>query len=126
MLGAWEGNGISMHGHIENWYPDDTAKRFEAYGWHVIANVDGHDVVALEEAIQKAKASADKPTLICCKTIIGKGAPNKQGSHDVHGAALGHEELEAARKNMGWNHPPFEIPADIYAGWDAKTQGQGR
>jgi transketolase len=125
LVAFWDDNGISIDGHIENWYTDDTAKRFEAYGWQVIPNVDGHDVVALEEAILKAKTSTDRPTLICCKTIIGKGAPNKQGSHDVHGAALGHEELEAARKHMGWNHPPFEIPADIYAGWDAKTKGQG-
>uniref|UniRef100_UPI00286E87A8 transketolase family protein n=1 Tax=Thiobacillus sp. TaxID=924 RepID=UPI00286E87A8 len=106
-------------------YTDDTAKRFEAYGWNVIAGVDGHDVVALEAAIQKAKASTDKPTLICCKTIIGKGSPNKEGTHDVHGAALGHDEIEATRKHIGWNHPAFEIPADIYAGWDAKTKGQG-
>jgi transketolase len=125
LIAFWDDNGISIDGHVENWFTDDTPRRFEAYGWNVVAGVDGHDVVALEEAIQKAKASSDKPTLICCRTIIGKGAPNKQGTHDVHGAALGHEELEAARKNMGWNHPAFEIPADIYAGWDAKTKGQG-
>jgi len=125
LIAFWDDNGISIDGHIENWYTDDTAKRFEAYGWQVIPNVDGHDVVALEAAIQKAKTSTDRPTLICCKTIIGKGSPNKAGTHDVHGAALGHEELEAARKHMGWNYPPFEIPADIYAGWDAKTKGQG-
>jgi transketolase len=90
-----------------------------------VPNVDGHDVVALEAAIQKAKASTDKPTLICCKTIIGKGSPNKAGTHDVHGAALCAAEVEATRQNMGWNHPAFEVPADIYAGWDAKTKGQG-
>ena len=125
LIAFWDDNGISIDGHIEHWYTDDTAKRFEAYGWHVIADVDGHDVVALEAAIQKAKASSDKPTLICCKTIIGKGSPNKEGTHDVHGAALGHDEIEATRKHIGWNHDAFEIPADIYAGWDAKTKGQG-
>jgi transketolase len=125
LIAFWDDNGISIDGHIEHWYTDDTAKRFEAYGWHVIPNVDGHDVVALEAAIQAAKAETGKPTLICCKTIIGKGSPNKAGTHDVHGAALGHDEVEATRKHMGWNHPAFEIPADIYAGWDAKTKGQG-
>jgi transketolase len=125
LIAFWDDNGISIDGHIEHWYTDDTAKRFEAYGWQVIPNVDGHDVVALEAAIQKAKAETGKPTLICCKTIIGKGSPNKAGTHDVHGAALGHDEVEATRKNMGWNHPAFEVPADIYAGWDAKTKGQG-
>ncbi|NTV88683.1 MAG: transketolase, partial [Burkholderiaceae bacterium] len=125
LIAFWDDNGISIDGHIEHWYTDDTAKRFEAYGWQVIPNVDGHDVVALEAAIQKAKAETGRPTLICCKTIIGKGSPNKAGTHDVHGAALGHDEVEATRKNMGWNHPAFEVPADIYAGWDAKTKGQG-
>jgi len=125
LIAFWDDNGISIDGHIEHWYTDDTAKRFEAYGWHVIPNVDGHDVVALEAAIQKAKAETGKPTLICCKTIIGKGSPNKEGTHDVHGAALGHDEIEATRKHIGWNHPAFEVPADIYAGWDAKTKGQG-
>ena len=125
LIAFWDDNGISIDGHIEHWYTDDTAKRFESYGWNVIPNVDGHDVVAIEAAIQKAKASADKPTLICCKTIIGKGSPNKEGTHDVHGAALGHDEVEATRKHLGWNHPAFEVPADIYAGWDAKTKGAG-
>ena len=125
LIAFWDDNGISIDGHVENWFTDDTPKRFEAYGWNVIAGVDGHDVVALEAAIQQAKASTDKPTLICCKTIIGKGSPNKEGTHDVHGAALGHDEIEATRKHIGWNHPAFEIPADIYAGWDAKTKGQG-
>ncbi|MDO9468902.1 MAG: transketolase, partial [Thiobacillus sp.] len=125
LIAFWDDNGISIDGHIEHWYTDDTAKRFEAYGWQVIPNVDGHDVVALEAAIQKAKSSTDKPTLICCKTIIGKGSPNKAGTHDVHGAALGHDEVLATRKNMGWDHAAFEVPADIYAGWDAKTKGQG-
>jgi len=121
----WDDNGISIDGHIEHWYTDDTVKRFEAYGWNVIPNVDGHDPAAIEAAVQQAKQSTDKPTLICCKTIIGKGSPNKAGTHDVHGAALGHEEVEAARKHMGWNYPPFEIPQDVYDGWDAKTKGEG-
>ena len=125
LVAFWDDNGISIDGHIEHWYTDDTAKRFEAYGWHVIPNVDGHDFVALEKAVTEAKAETNKPTLICCKTIIGKGSPNKAGTHDVHGAALGHEEVEATRKHMGWTHPAFEIPADVYQGWDAKTKGQG-
>ncbi|HEX7972138.1 MAG TPA: transketolase, partial [Thiobacillus sp.] len=125
LIAFWDDNGISIDGHIEHWYTDDTAKRFEAYGWHVVPGVDGHDVAALEAAIQAAKAETGKPTLICCKTVIGKGSPNKAGTHDVHGAALGHDEVEATRKNMGWAHPAFEVPADIYAGWDAKTKGQG-
>ena len=125
LIAFWDDNGISIDGHIEHWYTDDTAKRFEAYGWNVIPNVDGHDFAAIEAAIQKAKQSTDKPTLICCKTIIGKGSPNKAGTHDVHGAALGHEEVEATRKHMGWNYPAFEIPQDVYDGWDAKTKGAG-
>ncbi|OZA45612.1 MAG: transketolase [Hydrogenophilales bacterium 17-61-76] len=125
LIAFWDDNGISIDGHVENWFTDDTPRRFEAYGWNVVAGVDGHDVVALEAAIQKAKASSDKPTLICCRTIIGKGSPNKEGTHDVHGAALGAAEIEATRKHIGWNYPPFEIPAEIYAGWDAKTRGQG-
>jgi len=125
LIAFWDDNGISIDGHIEHWYTDDTAKRFEAYGWHVIPNVDGHDFVALEKAITEAKAETGKPTLICCKTIIGKGSPNKAGTHDVHGAALGHDEVEATRKHMGWNHPAFVVPKDVYEGWDAKTKGQG-
>ncbi len=125
LVAFWDDNGISIDGHTDGWFTDDTPKRFEAYGWNVIAGVDGHDFVALEAAVQKAKQSADKPTLICCKTIIGKGAPNKQGSHDVHGAALGHVELAAAREHMGWHHEPFVIPQDVYDGWDAKTKGEG-
>ncbi|MGO9446593.1 MAG: transketolase, partial [Thiobacillaceae bacterium] len=125
LIAFWDDNGISIDGHIENWYTDDTAKRFEAYGWHVIPHVDGHDFGALEKAIAEAKAETGRPTLICCKTIIGKGSPNKEGTHDVHGAALGHDEVEATRKNLGWKYPAFEIPQEIYDGWDAKTKGQG-
>ena len=125
LIAFWDDNGISIDGHTDGWFTDDTPKRFEAYGWNVIANVDGHDAVAVEAAVQKAKQSADKPTLICCKTIIGKGSPNKEGTHDVHGAALGNAEIEATRKHIGWSHEPFVIPQDVYEGWDAKTKGEG-
>ncbi|HEY9102393.1 transketolase [Chitinimonas sp.] len=123
LIAFWDDNGISIDGHVEGWFTDDTPKRFEAYGWHVIAGVDGHDVDAVNAAIVAAKAETGKPTLICCKTIIGKGAPNKQGTHDVHGAALGAAEIAATREHLGWTHAPFEIPAEIYAGWDAKAKG---
>ena len=125
LIAFWDDNGISIDGHIEGWYTDDTAKRFEAYGWHVVPNVDGHDPVAIEAAVQAAKAVTDKPSLICCKTIIGKGSPNKEGTHDVHGAALGDAEIAATRANLGWNHGPFEIPKDVYEGWDCRTKGAG-
>ena len=118
----WDDNGISIDGHIEAWYTDDTVKRFESYGWHV-QSVDGHDVAAIGAAIDAAKKVSDKPSLICCKTVIGMGSPNKSGSHDCHGSALGLEEVAATRANIGWNHEPFVIPADVYAGWDAKAKG---
>jgi transketolase len=118
----WDDNGISIDGHVEGWFTDDTPKRFEAYGWNVIRAVDGHDVAAVNAAIVAAKAS-DKPTLICCRTIIGKGSPNMQGTHNVHGAALGDKEIAAVRANIHWPYPPFEVPADIYSAWDAKTTG---
>ncbi len=121
----WDDNGISIDGHIEGWYTDDTAKRFEAYGWHVVPGVDGHDPAAIEAAVQAAKAVTDKPSLICCKTVIGKGSPNKEGTHDVHGAALGDAEIAATRANLGWTHGPFEIPKDVYEGWDCRTKGTG-
>lgn len=121
----WDDNGISIDGHTEGWFTDDTPKRFEAYGWHVVHNVDGHDSAAIDAAVQEAKKVTDKPSLICCKTVIGKGSPNKEGTHDVHGAALGDAEIEASRKHLGWNHGPFEIPADIYEGWDCRTKGEG-
>lgn len=122
LIAFWDDNGISIDGHIEAWYTDDTAKRFESYGWHV-QSVDGHDVNAIGKAINAAKKVTDKPSLICCKTIIGKGSPNKSGSHDCHGSALGEAEVAATREAIGWKYPPFEIPADIYAGWDAKAKG---
>ena len=125
LVAFWDDNGISIDGHIEGWYTDDTAKRFEAYGWHVIANVDGHNPEAIDAAIAEAKKVTDKPTLICCKTIIGWGSPAKQGTHDCHGAALGDEEVAATRANIGWAHDPFVIPKDVYEGWDARTQGEG-
>ena len=118
----WDDNGISIDGHIEGWYTDDTQKRFESYGWHV-QSVDGHDVAAIGAAIAAAKKVTDKPSLICCKTVIGMGSPNKSGSHDCHGSALGLEEVAATRANIGWAHEPFVIPADVYAGWDAKAKG---
>lgn len=118
----WDDNGISIDGHIEGWYTDDTAKRFESYGWHV-QSVDGHDVAAIGKAIEAAKKVTDKPSLICCKTVIGMGSPNKSGSHDCHGSALGLEEVAATRANIGWCHEPFVIPADVYAGWDGKAKG---
>ncbi|HUX64355.1 transketolase [Sulfuricella sp.] len=125
LIAFWDDNGISIDGHVEGWFTDDTPKRFEAYGWHVVANVDGHNPAAIEAAVQQAKSVTDKPSMICCKTIIGKGSPNKEGTHDVHGAALGDAEVADTRKNLGWNHPPFEIPKDVYEGWDCRTKGQG-
>ncbi|TXH69363.1 MAG: transketolase [Thiothrix sp.] len=119
----YDDNGISIDGDVVGWFADDTPKRFEAYGWHVIRDIDGHDADSLRVAIADARMERDQPTLICCKTIIGKGAPNKQGGHDVHGSPLGKDEIAAARVAMGWNDEPFVIPAEIYAGWDAKEKG---
>jgi transketolase len=123
LIVLYDDNGISIDGHVEGWFADDTPKRFEAYGWNVIRNIDGHNVEAVDAAIKSAKNS-DKPTLICCKTVIGKGSPNKAGTHDVHGAALGDKEIVATREALGWPEAPFEIPADVYAAWDAKKSGQ--
>ena len=123
LITFWDDNGISIDGHVEGWFTDNTPARFEAYGWHVIAGVDGHDPQAIAAAITAAKAVTDKPTLICCKTIIGFGSPNKSGSHDSHGSPLGADEITATREFLKWTHAPFEIPADIYAAWDAKEQG---
>jgi len=123
LIAFWDDNGISIDGEVEGWFTDDTAGRFEAYGWQVIRNVDGHDADEIKAAIETAKAEPNKPTMICCKTVIGFGSPNKAGSHDCHGAALGDEEIALVRKELGWDAAPFEIPEDVYAGWDAKEAG---
>ncbi|WP_426105583.1 transketolase [Massilia sp. TSP1-1-2] len=125
LIALYDDNGISIDGKVEGWFTDDTPKRFEAYGWNVIRAVDGHDVAAVDAAIAQAKL-ADKPTLICCKTIIGKGSPNLQGGDKVHGAALGDKEVAAVREHLLWTSVPFEIPAEAYAAWDAKAQGAAR
>ena len=122
LIAFWDDNNISIDGHIDGWYTDDTVRRFESYGWHVIS-VDGHDPEAINAAIELAKKETDRPSLICCKTIIGFGSPNKSGSHDCHGAALGDEEVALVRKELGWDAEPFVIPDDVYAGWDAKAKG---
>ena len=123
LIAFYDDNNISIDGHVEGWFTDDTPKRFEAYGWHVVRDVQGHDPEAIEAALAAARAETGRPSLICCKTIIGAGAPNKQDSHDVHGAPLGAAEIEATRAHIGWNHPAFEIPADVYAAWDARAKG---
>jgi transketolase len=123
LVAFWDDNGISIDGHVEGWFTDDTPARFEAYGWHVISEVDGHDSVAIANAIAEAKAVTDKPTMICCKTVIGFGSPNKSGTHDCHGAPLGDDEIAATREFLNWPHAPFEIPTDIYANWDQKEKG---
>ena len=119
----YDDNGISIDGEVDAWFSDDTVKRFEAYGWQVIPDVDGHDSSAVAKALDQALADEERPTMICCKTIIGFGAPNKQGTADTHGAPLGPDEIEASRKELGWDHPPFEIPEDIKAAWDAGDRG---
>ncbi|MES2068896.1 MAG: transketolase [Pseudomonadota bacterium] len=123
LIAFWDDNGISIDGHVEGWFTDNTPKRFESYGWNVIPAVDGHNAVAVSQAIAAAKLS-DKPTLICCKTVIGKGSPNMEGTHNVHGAALGDKEIAAVRDHLHWDSAPFEIPAEVYSAWDAKTNGQ--
>ena len=123
LIGFYDDNGISIDGEVVGWFRDDTPKRFAAYGWHVVRSVDGHDPNAIRAAIEAARAVHDKPSLICCKTIIGYGAPNKQGTEATHGTALGPEEAAAARKNLGWEYPPFEIPDDVKRAWDARARG---
>ena len=123
LIAFWDDNGISIDGHVEGWFTDNTPGRFEAYGWHVIADVDGHDPAAIQKAVEQARAMTDKPTLICCKTTIGFGSPNKAGSHACHGAPLGQEEINLTKAALGWDHDAFEVPADIYHGWDAKEKG---
>ena len=123
LIALYDDNGISIDGHVEGWFTDNTPMRFAAYGWHVIPDVDGHDPKAVEAAIAEARADQSKPTLICCKTVIGKGSPNKAGTHDVHGAALGDKEVAATREAIGWPHPPFEVPAAVYQAWDQRPRG---
>ncbi|CAK2043213.1 transketolase [Vibrio crassostreae] len=125
LVAFWDDNGISIDGEVEGWFSDDTPKRFEAYGWHVIPAVDGHDSDAINAAIEAAKADP-RPTLICTKTVIGFGSPNKSGTHDCHGAPLGAEEIAATRKELGWEHGPFEIPSEVYSEWDAKEAGAAK
>ncbi len=120
----YDDNGISIDGHVEGWFSDDTPKRFEAYGWHVVSDVNGHDPAAIEAAIAEAKQASGKPSMICCKTVIGMGSPNKAGTHTVHGAALGEEEIAASRASIGWNYPPFEIPKEVYDAWDGRAKGK--
>ena len=123
LIVLYDDNGISIDGPTSGWFTDDTPRRFEAYGWQVIANVDGHDVDAVSAAIAAAKADRDRPTLVCCKTTIGKGAPTKGGTADTHGAALGEREVAATRAALGWTHAPFVIPQPIYDGWSARARG---
>jgi transketolase len=123
LIAFYDDNGISIDGHVEGWFTDDTPKRFESYGWHVIRAVDGHDSEDIEHAIYAAKAARLQPTLICCKTTIAKGAPTKAGTHESHGAPLGDKEIAAARAQLGWRHGPFEVPAEIYEAWDARESG---
>lgn len=123
LIAFYDDNGISIDGEVEGWFTDDTPKRFESYGWHVIPHVDGHDADAIKAAIETARLQTDKPTLICCKTVIGFGSPNKQGKESCHGAPLGADEVLLAREELGWNHGAFEIPEEIYQGWDAHGRG---
>jgi len=132
LIAFYDDNGISIDGEVAGadgqpgWFTDDTPARFAAYGWHVIADIDGHDPAAVAAAIAAARAETDRPSILCCHTVIGKGAPNKQGSESTHGAALGEDEVAATREALGWQSPPFEIPGDIYAGWDAREAGAAR
>ena len=127
LIAIYDDNGISIDGHVQGWFSDDTPKRFEAYGWHVIAQVDGHDAQAVDAALTAAKAQAmlptGKPTLICCQTVIGQGSPHKAGTHDVHGAALGAAEVAATREALDWPHDPFVVPNDVAQAWDARSRG---
>ena len=122
----YDDNGISIDGEVEGWFTDDTVKRFESYNWHVVPGVDGHDPEAIKAAIEAGRAEADKPTLICCKTIIGFGSPNKEGKEECHGAPLGDDEIKLTRERLGWNHGAFEVPANVYADWNAKEAGTAK
>ena len=123
LIAIWDDNGISIDGHVEGWFAEDTAARFRAYGWHVIEGVDGHDPEAVDAAVREANSVTDKPSLLCCKTIIGFGSPNKANSHDCHGSALGADEVALVRERLQWPYAPFEIPGEIYAEWDATEKG---
>ncbi|HCP8248173.1 TPA: transketolase [Escherichia coli] len=123
LITIWDDNGISIDGHVEGWFAEDTAARFRAYGWHVIEGVDGHDPEEVDAAVREAKSVTDKPSLLCCKTIIGFGSPNKANSHDCHGSALGADEVALVRERLQWPYAPFEIPGEIYAAWDATEKG---
>jgi transketolase len=123
LIAFYDDNGISIDGHVAGWFTDDTPQRFRSYGWHVVAGVDGHDSESVDQAIRIAKAASDKPTLICCKTVIGKGSPNKAGTHDAHGAALGEKEIAATRAAIGWTDAPFEVPPHVREAWDARRKG---
>lgn len=126
LIAFYDDNGISIDGHVDGWLTDDTAKRFEAYRWHVVRNVDGHDAEAIKAAIEEAKAVDNKPSLLICKTVIGFGSPNKAGTHDAHGAPLGETEVALTRKQLGWQHAPFVIPEEIYRHWDAREVGEAK
>ncbi|HEY4973433.1 MAG TPA: transketolase, partial [Steroidobacteraceae bacterium] len=126
LIAVYDDNGISIDGHVEHWFADDTPKRFEAYGWRVIRDVDGHDTAAIEMALCQASEDSGRPTLVCCKTVIGQGSPNKAGSHEVHGAALGAAEATATRAALGWRAGPFQIAPEILAAWDARAAGAAR
>jgi transketolase len=123
LIAIYDDNHISIDGEVKGWFRDDTPRRFEAYGWHVIPEVDGHDVEAVDRAIRSAKAVTDKPSLVCCQTVIGKGSPKRAGTAKAHGEALGADEVAATRAAIGWGHPPFEVPQDVYKGWDARKKG---
>ena len=126
LVAIWDDNGISIDGEVHGWFTDDTPKRFEAYGWEVLRDVDGHEPEAIKAALVSAALDPDKPTLICAKTIIGYGSPNKQGKEACHGAALGKDEVAAARASLGWKHPAFFVPDDIYDAWNAEAKGAER
>src|SRR6266496_966421 len=123
LIAFYDDNGISIDGETRGWFTDDTPKRFQAYGWHVIADIDGHDIASVDDAIHAAQAVDNKPSLLCCKTVIAKGAPTKAGTAEAHGAALGEKEVAATRAALGWSHAPFKIPAGVYAGFDARERG---
>ncbi len=126
LIAFYDDNGISIDGEVEGWFTDDTVQRFESYGWQVIPKVDGHNAAELQQAIETAKANPDQPTLICCKTIIGFGSPNKEGKEDCHGAPLGDDEIALTKERLGWNHGSFEVPEDVYQGWSAKEKGAAK